>query len=1221
MKLTRLCLSLCIAVSASLTSGFKISPETGEQSNSAYKSIKAPISPTLFTGSPRTVSSVYSHYQFRPNVIDTVDEPLLFSIQNKPDWLRFDSSTGMLEGTPMLENLGSFKNILISASNLKHSVSLPAFKITVTSAVDIAHQYGVATQGTDSKYPFYSPAIHVLDKDDGTYNRTRGGGNSENWLQVKLPKLTHVYKVVIKAKREFASNLKNADVYLSNKPFLGKLVKSDLIATLKGLDGEQIINLKKGRVGSYLIIKGKNDSANTKQLALIALEVYGETPKKPAFKKHIKNYLLDKSVSVGTPFSKVRAIDYQKDKLSYTIKEDVPFIINTNGEIKVNGVLSKSAYHFTVGVSDGVNQVSTNISVKISTRKNLQQALQTGDHSLVTDGQLYQEINKIYQRELKQCFTKLESTIASNSREDALKNCQKSHPATAIVRTVEHLENNYLNFDYEANGACSTSLGKATCHDDLLINSRGESLGAAFMQGAKQLKKQLSIFDESGESVFRKNNTDLLIKLFVLLGDKYRQTIHYPMNKTHADSLPFYKALFADYAVHYARPDNLYQPDLGDYTSNPATLNAKQGLTKTVTLKPTQYDEWTSSLLYAAPGKPIKIIRTDDTDNEVWMRVSMLRGGSSRIWNPLQYTRPRFIRSHAIKLEAGREYNYSTPYGGPIMIWSKGKKNKAKSFSVRLKGIVKNPSLSKFDESSLTQFIDELDTTDFDWVDIKTDFVELHILKNRMKEAFNHTGSFPYNGNASLYLAELKQYLIINNLNLAGFKGRDLTLNKNIKNWCIGNSLACESHIHSKPRMQHIISDVRAHCGSGCSGNPYDAAWAILPTAWGDNHEFGHNLQSNRLKIYANKSLEVSNNIFPLLSNWQYINDHKIVVHPGLVRPDSQHAFKMIYDVFKNGEIIGENHPLWRENGVYDQAGERLAFYQQLIFVHQTWDIYTKLYLLDRLLTDALKSDEKWQDNKSKLGFSNYTVEDAKTLRGNDFMAIALSNISQQDHRNYFSMWGIKVSEKSQQQIISNGFSSSVPRVFYPVNGNALTAALPAKKVVLDGPEIHTLSLRNNCHQELGCDKSRVAEAAKLTVNKQENDSIYFVSKYADNGVTQPTNMNDEAYSTYSMIKVKAANTAGKQFIINYRAAKSFSKRAVEGALANDTLNHVTMNNSVREKSQKVTLIIWRSPEDNKHLVTGETYKVIETPILKIMKNSTYVGQIMVSISDFRVLQ
>jgi hypothetical protein len=558
------------------------------------------------------------------------------------------------------------------------------------------------------------------------------------------------------------------------------------------------------------------------------------------------------------------------------------------------------------------------------------------------------------------------------------------------------------------------------------------------------------------------------------------------------------------------------------------------------------------------------------------------------------------------------------------MIWSKGKQNKAKSFSVRFKGVVKNPSLSKFDESSITQFIDDLDNTDFDWVDIKTDFVELHILKSRMKEAFNHAGSFPYNGNASLYLAELKQYLIINNLNLAGFKGKDLTLNKNVKDWCVNNLLECESSLHSKPRMQHIISDVRAHCGSGCSGNPYDAAWAILPTAWGDNHEFGHNLQTDRLKIYANKSLEVSNNIFPLLSSWQYINDHKIAVHPGLVRPSNQHAFEMIYEAFKNGESVGEGHPLWQGNGVYDQAGERLAFYQQLIFVHQTWDIYTKLYLLDRLLTDALKSEEQWQANKGKLGFSNYTIEDAKTLNGNDFMAIALSNISQQDHRNYFSLWGVKITEKAQQQIISNGFLSRVPRVFYPVNGNKLTAALPRKKVVLDGPEIHTLSLRNNCHQALACDKGQAEEVAILTINNQENNSIYFVSKYADNGVTQPSNMNDDA--SYSLIIVKALNTAGKQFIINYRAAKSFTKKAVEGGamahtLVNDTINHMSMNNSVQKKSQKVTLVIWRSPEDNKHLVPGETYKIIETPILKIMKNSTEVGQIMVSISDFKALK
>lgn len=1230
MKRSRLYLSLCIAIAANFTTGFKASSGSDEQPKHASNLVKqtkrdvnritavkstygavilnptsvidptttpATIEKLTIKGKPKVTNYVYDIYQFRPTVVETSGEILQFTIKNKPNWLRFDTSTGLLEGTPLASNLGEYSNIVISVSNAKQSVDLPSFTITVNPAINIAHKFGRAKQGTDAGYPFYSPANNIIDKNLKTFNRTRGGANAENWVQVELPRSTRVYKVVVKVKKELSTYLKNADVYLSSKPYLGKFAKGDRIAILKGVAEEQVINLKQGRLASYLIIKGKNDSANIKQLALAELEVYGETSKIPVFKKHNKSYLLDKSTSIGTRLSKLAATDYQDDKLLYQIVEDVPFVINTDGAIKVSAALKKPAYRFTVKVSDGVNQASTKISVNISTQKNLQKAIETGDHTLITEEQIYQEINKAYKNALKQCVAQTESKFKNINSTNALNHCRENNPNTAIVRTVNHLLNDQLRFDYKADGACSASLGRVTCDDSLLINSIGENLGVAFMQGARLLKKQLSFFDEKGGSVFSRSNTNQLIKLFVLLGDKYRPNINYPMDKITTNSLSFYKALFADYSVHIARAGNTYQPDLGDYTSNPERLNSKQGMTKTISLKPSKYDEWSSSLLYAAPGKPIKIERVDNSENEVWMRVSMLREGSSRVWNSLQYTRPQFIRSHAVKLERGRTYNVSTPYGGPIMVWSKGVATNPKSFSLRFKGVVQNPVLSAFDENSISQFVDKLDRTDFDWVNIKTAYVELHALKSKMKQAFNHAGSFPYNGNASMYLEELKQYLIINNLNLAGFKGEGLRLNDTVKAWCNSQSLDCESDLHSKPQLQHINSDVHAHCGSGCSGHPYDAAWPILPVAWGDNHEFGHNLQSKRLKIYGNKSLEVSNNIFPLFSNWQYLNDKGLAVHPNLSRPSSSQAFKVIYDAFKQEKIAGSKHPLWVKEGVYEDAGKRLAFYQQLVFVHQSWELFTKLYLIDRLLTDALKTTEKWQANNYKLGFANYTLNQAKSLSGNDFMAVALSKFTHQDHRNFFAMWGIYISEKAKRQIVSNGFSATVPRAFYPVNQDRLTADFPKNSVLLDGPEIHSFSVDVNCHLSARC------TGAKFTTTNPDKGSVYFVSNDIESGGTQ---VAENKTQTYNVLKVKVANSAGKPIIVKLRAAKTFSKK-----------ESVAVNDDSLVRADKISLVIWLNPSDNKHLARGETYKVIETPTLKMIKNDKHVGQIIVSINDF----
>ncbi|UXM82142.1 hypothetical protein N7V09_21320 [Shewanella seohaensis] len=58
-----------------------------------------------------------------------------------------------------------------------------------------------------------------------------------------------------------------------------------------------------------------------------------------------------------------------------------------------------------------------------------------------------------------------------------------------------------------------------------------------------------------------------------------------------------------------------------------------------------------------------------------------------------------------------------------------------------------------------------------------------------------------------------------------------------------------DASLHTRSIIQHANYDQNAHCGSGCSGNPWDAAWNISPTGWGDNHELGHNLQTNRLNV------------------------------------------------------------------------------------------------------------------------------------------------------------------------------------------------------------------------------------------------------------------------------------------------------------------------------------------------------------------------------------
>ena len=86
--------------------------------------------PTI-SGAPPTSITAGLTYNFRPNGSDPDDDALTYSIQNRPSWASFDSSTGRLYGAPLTAHVGSYANIAIEVSDGAARASLPPFAITV----------------------------------------------------------------------------------------------------------------------------------------------------------------------------------------------------------------------------------------------------------------------------------------------------------------------------------------------------------------------------------------------------------------------------------------------------------------------------------------------------------------------------------------------------------------------------------------------------------------------------------------------------------------------------------------------------------------------------------------------------------------------------------------------------------------------------------------------------------------------------------------------------------------------------------------------------------------------------------------------------------------------------------------------------------------------------------------------------------------------------------
>jgi hypothetical protein len=96
---------------------------------------------TSIFGTPTTSVAENRWYGFQSWATDTDGRGVTYSIKNKPAWASFDTRYGHLYGVPPAASVGTYSDIVISATDGISSASLPPFAITVTGT-------GVTGSGT-----------------------------------------------------------------------------------------------------------------------------------------------------------------------------------------------------------------------------------------------------------------------------------------------------------------------------------------------------------------------------------------------------------------------------------------------------------------------------------------------------------------------------------------------------------------------------------------------------------------------------------------------------------------------------------------------------------------------------------------------------------------------------------------------------------------------------------------------------------------------------------------------------------------------------------------------------------------------------------------------------------------------------------------------------------------------------------------------------------------
>jgi hypothetical protein len=84
-------------------------------------------------GTPAVKVTTGLLYSFRPTTSNGSGAPLSFAISNKPAWAQFNTSSGVLSGTPAASDAGTYAQIAITASAGGESAALAPFAITVAS--------------------------------------------------------------------------------------------------------------------------------------------------------------------------------------------------------------------------------------------------------------------------------------------------------------------------------------------------------------------------------------------------------------------------------------------------------------------------------------------------------------------------------------------------------------------------------------------------------------------------------------------------------------------------------------------------------------------------------------------------------------------------------------------------------------------------------------------------------------------------------------------------------------------------------------------------------------------------------------------------------------------------------------------------------------------------------------------------------------------------------
>lgn len=546
----------------------------------------------------------------------------------------------------------------------------------------------------------------------------------------------------------------------------------------------------------------------------------------------------------------------------------------------------------------------------------------------------------------------------------------------------------------------------------------------AMIQSMLTHSSALQRLNSQGLSAFSEENKNSILKALVLIADLWRPAVNYTGLNKNGDPLTFMKTYASDAWLDYNRDyTKAAIQGAGDYMPAEAQNMPVSSDWETITVTIPQGNGMTAIGRASIPAKATSIQVVDAQGANLAVQTSYLR-----TWgNPFGdggYQRPLRPNSYTVKLNAGIDNKFISPFGGPLML----NYNNAKAGSTITLKIKGGAKYAHFDftqpitDSEINAASASLQSKTFGWNTFKFVGGEIQQINAYALKAMG--SSSPRD-----YIDRIKTVIYDSNHIANGYN--NMPLDGSTQQYCNTLGWDCTGSIHRAPSVQHFIGWI-ATCGFLCSGNPSDGATG-LDIGWGWVHELGHNTVQGVLTMTfpstENKSTigcgtECNNNILAGLS---MLRKYEIY---GLDNNGNNFNHPLLYGNIKdnrNTNLSGEalraemEKRLWQGN---DNAQQ--AFHMQLAYnytkLHQVKSRpdsqgvfeFMRLLNISQRLYNQIDVAKATVEEKNKLGLGAFT---AKDLSRPDMIYVLSSKIMGYDLKEMFKLYGLPVTDTAHTSI------------------------------------------------------------------------------------------------------------------------------------------------------------------------------------------------------------